>query len=64
MLAKRSELSYVILERPLIESGMQVLFINLGQLVYLESYWIGLPGISSNADTDLCYLVLNLYGPS
>ena len=64
MLAKRSELSFVILVRPLIEPDMQVLFINLEQLVFLESYRIGLPAISSNADTDLCYLVLNLYGPS
>ena len=62
-LAKRSKLSFVILVKPLIESGMQVLFINKGQLVFRESYCIGLPTISSNADTELCYLVLNLNGP-
>ena len=54
----------MMLVKRLIESGMQGLFINYGQLVYRESYWIGLPTISLNADRELCYLVLNLCGIS
>ena len=54
----------MILVRPLIEFGMLVLFINKGQRVSLEIFWIGLPTISSNVDRELCYLGLNTYGPS
>ena len=64
MLAKRSELSFVTLARPLIEFCMQVLYINQGQQVSLEIFWIGLPTISSNVDRELCFLGLSPYEPS